>query len=165
MANQEYPSLNDTAPSWADVAATVSVYKGDILETCDFKGLKWSREVTAGMQKKAGRPKARPTGEPSYSASATLYREGELKLVETLAKIAPRRGNQRRISLVGFDIVIQWTPPIGEARIHVVKIKGCRYMKDDNESGEGGDPDEVEVDLAPMEIVNVLPGGVEVLLV
>lgn len=78
-------------------------------------------------------------------------------------KKAPTRGNQKRIGLVAFDIMIQHTPP-GEVEIYTTKIKGCRYLGDADDMAEGSDADQIEVTLNPIEIVNIIDGE-EVVLV
>ncbi len=164
MINQALPSLNDIEPSWADIATTFTVYGGDILEMIDIAGLKWSRKVEVGERRGAsgGRVMARTTGSGSQEASATLYRSGLRRLIKALMSKAPTRGNQRLISLVGFDILVQHTPP-GETEIYVSKLKGCRYLSDADDMKEGNEPDKVELTLNPIEIVNII-GGEEVAL-
>lgn len=165
MANQAYPSLNDIAPSWADIAATFTVYEGSVLEMIDFAGIKWARKLEPGEQKGAsgGRVMARTSGDVSFEASATLYRSGYRKLLKALIEKAPLRGNQRKIGVVGFDILIQHTPP-GESEIYQVKIKGCRFLGDSDDMKEGNEADKIEITLNPIEIVNIVDGE-EVVLV
>ncbi len=164
MTNQAYPSLNDIEPSWADIATTFTIFGGEIIEMADIAGVKWSRKVEVGMRKGAsgGRVMARTTGEASQEASATLYRSGLRRLIKGLMSKAPTRGNQKLISLVAFDIMIQHTP-VGEAEIYVTKIKGCRYLGDSDDMKEGNEADKVEVTLNPIEIVQII-GGEEVAL-
>ncbi len=165
MANQAYPSLNDIEPSWADIAVTFAVFEGALLETADIAGLKWSRKVEVGERRGAsgGRVMARTTGQGSQEASVTLYRSGLRRLIKGLMEKAPTRGNQVRIGLVAFDIMIQHTPP-GETEIYQVKIKGCRYLGDADDMKEGTDADKVEVTLNPIEIVNIIDGKEVVLI-
>lgn len=165
MTNQAYPSLNDIEPSWADIAATFTVYGGDILDMADFAGVKWSRKVEVGERRGAsgGRVMARTTGSVTYEASATMYRSGNRRLVKALMSKAPTRGNQRLISLVGFDILIQHTPP-GETEIYVTKIKGCRFLGDSDDMKEGNDADKIELTLNPIEIVQIINGQEVVML-
>lgn len=92
-----------------------------------------------------------------------LYRSGHRRLVKGLKAKAPVRGNQKRISLVFFDITINHTPP-GEVEIFTVKIKGCRLTGRDFDLKEGNDADKVAIALNPMEIVEVIDGEEIVLL-
>jgi hypothetical protein len=163
--NQAYPSLNDFDPSYADIAVTFTVFGGDLIDMADISGIKWSRKVEVGERRGAsgGRVMARTTGSGSQEASATLYRSGLRKLIKGLVSKAPSRGNQKLISLVAFDIMIQHTPP-GEVEIYQTKIKGCRYLGDADDMKEGPDADQVEVTLNPIEIVNIINGEEVVLL-
>ena len=163
--NQAYPSLNDIEPSWADIGVTFTVFEGDLLEMADIAGLKWARKVEVGERRGAsgGRVMARTTGSGSQEASATLYRSGLRRLIKSLMSKAPSRGNQKIISLVAFDIMIQHTPP-GEVEIYQTKIKGCRYLGDADDMKEGNEADKVEITLNPIEIVNIINGEEVVLL-
>ena len=163
--NQLFPSLNDIEPSWADIHATFTVFGGVALSMVDFAAIKWSRKVEVGVRRGAsgGRVMARTTGEGSQDASATLYRSGLRRLIKGLMALAPTRGRQVIISNVGFDILIQHTPP-GEIEIYQTKIKGCRYLGDADDMKEGTDADKVEVTLNPIEIVQIINGREVVLL-
>jgi hypothetical protein len=162
--NQAYPSINDIAPSWADVAITFTVGGGDALDMLDIAALKWSRKVEVGEQRgtSGGRVMARTTGQGSQEASATLYRSGLRRLLKSLAAKAPSRGNQKVIGVVSFDILVQHSPP-GETEIYTTKIKGCRYLGDSDDMKEGNEADKLEVTLNPIEIVQIID-GVEVVL-
>lgn len=164
MVNQLYPSVNDIAPSWADIETTFTVGGGDALGMVDIAGIKWSRKVEVGVQKGAsgGRVMARTTGEGSQEASVTLYRSGLRRLIKSLMSVAPTRGNQKIISGIAFDILVQHTPP-GETEIYTTKIKGCRYLGDSDDMKEGNEADKVEVTLNPIEIAQIID-GVEVVL-
>ncbi len=165
MVQQSYPSVNDIAPSWADIGVTFTVGGGDALDMMDIAGIKWSRKVETGDQRGAsgGRVMARTTGQGSQEASATLYRSGLRKLLKSIVAKAPTRGNQKVISGVAFDILIQHTPP-GETEIYTTKIKGCRYLGDSDDMKEGNEADKLEVTLNPIEIVQIIDGQEVVLL-
>jgi hypothetical protein len=165
MPNQAFPSLNDIEPSWADIATTFTVYGGDALDMADIASLKWDDKVTVGERRGAsgGRVMARTTGALDSAASAELYRSGHRRLIKSLMAKAPQRGNQRLISLVGFDILIQHTPP-GEVEIYTVKLKGCRLLGRALDMKEGTDADKVAVELNPMSIVEII-NGLEVVLI
>lgn len=160
-----YPLLNGIAPSWADVGVTIPIYEGETVEMVDFAALDWEDTVEIGEQKGAsgGRILRRTTGDLKLDAKATFYRSGLRQLCRSLAKKAPVRGNQKRISLVGFDILIQHTPP-GETDIYQVKIKGCRLLGRAWKLAEGPDAEKVDVKLHPIEIVDIIDGEEIVLL-
>ena len=164
MPTQAYPSLNDFEPSWADIATTFSVYDGSLIDMADYAAIKVSDKVEVGERRGAGPLiTARTTGQGSQEASATFYRGGLRKLVRGLMAKAPLRGNQRRISLVGFDILVQHTPP-GESDIYVIKIKGCRLLGRSFDFKEGNEADKVEVALNPLQIVEIIDGQEVVLI-
>ncbi len=157
--NQLYPALNDIEPSWADIVVTTTVYDGALLENIDIAGITWGRTVEVGERRggSGGRVMARTTGSVSYEASMTLYRSGYRRMLKALAAVAPTRGNQKLISLVGFDVMIQHSPP-GEVEIYQTKIKGCRFLGDSNDNAEGTDADKIELTLSPLEIVQIING-------
>jgi hypothetical protein len=159
MANQLYPALNDIAPSWADIAVTTTVYDGALLDMQDIAGINWSRTVEVGELRGAsgGRVMARTSGSMSCEATITLYRSGYRRLLKALKEVAPERGNQKLVSLVGFDIMIQHSPQ-GEVEIYQTKIKGCRLLGNSSDNAEGTDADKVEVTLNPLEIVEIIDG-------
>ena len=161
---QSFPSINDIACSWADIAITFTVGGGLTLAIEDVAAIKWSRKVEVGKQMgtSGGRIMARTAGQISYDASATFYRSGLSKLEDALAAVAPQRGNQRIISAVAFDIMIQHTP-LGSAAIFTSKIKGCRYLGDSDDNKEGTDADQIDVTLDPIEVVRI-KNGVEIVL-
>jgi hypothetical protein len=169
MPNLAFPSLGSIEPSWADIAVTATVIGGDLLTMADIKAIKWSRKVEVGLKRGAsgGRVMARTMGEGSQEASMELYRGGLRTLIKSLMKGAQAanlvRGNQLIIGAVAFDIMIQFTP-VGETEIYQVKIKGCRYLGDSDDSKEGADPSTIEVTLNPIEIVQII-NGQEVVLV
>lgn len=162
---QEYPSFNDVEPSWADVNVTATVSGGSLVQTSDIAAVKWSRKVEVGLKKgtSGGRVMSRTQGDITYDASLTFYRGGLRRLVRALVEKAPSRGNQKRISLVGFDVMLQHTP-FGETDIYQTKWKGCRYLGDSEDMSEGNDADQIEVPISTLEIVNIID-GVEILLI
>lgn len=165
MPQQEYPSLNDMAPSWADLTTRFSVYEGAVLDMADIAALKWGRKVDVAAQRGTGGIKRkRTTGQGDYEASLTLYRDAHEKLCEVLAEKAPQRGNRYRISLVPFDIFVNYSLPVGD-RIYRVKILGARIVGDSDDAKEGPEAGQLEIPLDVMEIVNTLPNGKEIVLV
>lgn len=164
MAQQAYPNVNGFACSWADISVTANVDGGALLDMADLAAIKWSRKLEIGEQKgtSGGRAMARTAGEASQEASCTLYRSGLRNLVKALMAKAPSRGNQKRIGVVSFDVVIHHTP-IVESEIYTTKLKGCRYLGDSDDMKEGNEADKIEVTLNPIEIVQIID-GVEVVL-
>lgn len=144
---QEYPTLNDVAPSWADVKIDIPVYGGATVQTSDIAAVKWSDKVEVGTVRgtSGGRKKARTTGQYDAEATITFYKAGWATMRAALASKNPK------ISLVGFDILIQHTPP-GESGIHKVKVVGCRVLGRSGESTEGTDPEKIEIPLSVMLI-------------
>lgn len=171
--NQAYPSLNDITPSWADIGVTLQLSigpaPGPVLPMASIKGIKWSRKVDVGEQRGAsgGRVIAQTTGQLTNEASMELYKDGKQVFVTALAAAALAqgfvRGTQAIISLVHFDITIQYTPP-GSLFLYESTIKGCRYLGDDDDAKEGTDPSTVTISMKPIEIVDLVNGIEAVLL-
>lgn len=165
MSNQSYPSVNGIAPSWSDVEISFTPDGAAILESEDIAGIKSAPKLDIGTQKgtSGGRPKKRTTGAVEYEASITLYREGYQKLLRALMAKAPTRGNQVRISLVPFEILVQFTP-FGSDEIFTRRIKGCRIAGGSMDHKEGSDADQVEVPLSTIEVADVIDGKEVVLI-
>jgi hypothetical protein len=163
--NQAYPSLDDVEPSWADISVNASVTGGALLGMEAIKSIKTGVKVELGERRGAsgGRVMARTTGQGSQEASWVLYRSGHRQLIKALASVAPKRGSQAVISLVSFDIMVMHSVP-GDPEIYKKKIKGCRYTGNSDDMKEGTDPDTLEITLNPIEIVEILPDGTEIVL-
>jgi hypothetical protein len=67
------------------------------------------------------------------------------------------------ISLVHFNLIWQYSV-LGDVEIYERRMKGCRWMGDTMNDTEGSDPQEVEVPLSVMQVVDVID-GLEVVLV
>lgn len=165
MTVAAYPTLNGYAPSWADISTSATVYGGPLIEMTAYKSIDWSSIVEEGRQKGAsgGRDMLRTVGQVSHTAKATFYRSGLRALDRALMAVAPVRGNQRLISLVGFDVLIQHTPP-GESDIYVVKLVSCRKLSDSETYTEGTEAETADVDLNPIYIAKIIDGEEVVLL-
>lgn len=145
--SQEYPTLNDVEPSWADVTFSMPIYGGETVTTNDIAAVKWSDKVDVGLVRgtNGGRKSKRTTGQYDCDASITFYRSGWDKFRLALAAI------NSKIALVGFDVLVQHTPP-GSNKVFNVKITGCRVTGRSNDMSESADADKVEVPLNPMLI-------------
>jgi len=164
MTVAAYPTLNGYAPSWADISTSATVYGGALIEMSAYKSLDWSGTVEEGRQQgpSGGRDMLRTTGRVAYAAKSTFYRSGLRALERALMAVAPTRGNQRLISLVGFDVLVQHTPP-GESDIYVVKLVACRLLSEAETYTEGVEAETSDVDLNPMYVAKIID-GVEVVL-
>ena len=79
-------------------------------------------------------------------------------------EVAPALFGNVQLSRVRFDIVIvhDWAdiPEVLYAR----EYNGCQLFKDANKQEEGTDPETVEVDINPLEIIEIINGVRTVLL-
>lgn len=167
MSNQQtYAGVNDYEVSWSDIATTLRIPNAQPLPDLDWAGVKFSRKVELGERKgpSGGRTTARTTGTGSCEASGSIYRSSNRVLYTALAAVAPKRGNQARISLVSFDLVVQHTL-VGSDLVFTTNIKGCRITGDSDDMKEGNDADKIELTLNPIEVVTILPDGTEVVLI
>lgn len=163
---ESYASLIDFASSWASAKVAITPYSGTVLDDADVVSFSHSGTVEVGVQKSGGKVKARTEGEVSYESSIVVYRSGLKKLIAALVEAAPeyaKRGNQVKISLIGFDVDVHHSPPGNPAMSHV-RSKGCRLLGYSDDMAEGPDADQIELTLNPIENVNVLEDGTEVLL-
>lgn len=165
MASQSYPTVNGDACSWADISVDATLNGSQNLNLVDVQSVKWKRDVEVGEKRgtSGGRVTATTAGSLKQEASFVLYRAGLIDLITALAAVAPRRANQAIVSAVRFTVVVQHTP-IGDTRVYTTRLKGCRYLGDSDDMKESSDADVLEVTLNPIEIVNVLADGTEVVL-
>jgi len=147
MAISEYPTLNEVAPSWADIRITLPIYGGQSIDTTDIASLKWSDKVSPGLVRgtSGGKKKARTVGDYECEATVTFYRAGWILFRDGLIAIS------KQLTLVGFDIIVQHTPP-ASTQIFKVKIAGCRVVGRTADMAEGSDADKIEIPLDVMRI-------------
>lgn len=165
--NQQMPVLDGISPSWADVSCKISITGAPLIEMFDFKSISSGRSVDVGEQRGAsgGRVMKTTTGAGKNEASATLYYDGYLQLIEGLSLVAPTRagGDEVAVSLVHFQIQYQFTP-FGSTRIYNRLIQGCRLVGDTSAPAEGTDAHTIDVALNPKKIIDILPNGKRVVL-
>lgn len=152
----EFPTINEIEPSWADVSIALPLYGGPTVTTKDIAALKFSDKVDVGVKRgtNGGRKTGRTQGMLDNDASITFYLHGWKLHRNSLAMI------DRKISLVGFDIICQWTPP-RSIDIISVKILGCRVVGRTWDLAEGPDAQKIEI---PLNIMNIEEeGGVTLL--
>lgn len=156
-ANDDFPVLDGIAPSWADLILKISPTGAAVLKTSDVKSINTGVKVEIGEQRAGGRLMKRTTGDEKSEASITFYQEGWQKLLRALKDIAPKRGNQRLIGLVPFDVQMQFTPP-GSAEIFECRLKGCRTAGRTLNPAEGTEANTVEVPVSVTQIADVVDG-------
>ena len=118
----------------------------------------------SGLAVLVGRPKAKTTGQPTSSASGSLYRPGYDSLATALVAVAPQDAAGRyQLSKVRFDLVVNHSYP-ENSKIYTIKLLGCSLDKRGAKHGEGVEADVVDVDLNPMKIVEIIDGKEVVLL-
>jgi hypothetical protein len=164
-ANNDYPVLDGIAPSWADIIVKATPNGAALIEMKDISAINSGVTVEVGEQKAGGRVMKTTTGEVSYEASITFYREGYQKFLRGLAAAsdAGSRGDQSLYSLAHFNVQVQHTPP-GSTEIYEYRLKGCRALGRSLNGAEGTDADTVEVTLHVKEIVDVIDGKEQVAL-
>lgn len=163
--NNEYPVLDGIAPSWADITVKITPKGAPLIEMKDIAAIKAGVTVEVGEQRGAsgGRVLKRTTGQSKHEASMTLYRSGYQKMLRGLKAVAPKRGNQRVLTLVHFGLQVQHTPP-GDVEIYEYRVKGARVVGRQLDGAEGVDADQVEVPLSVAEVVDMIDGEEVVML-
>jgi hypothetical protein len=164
MAN-EFPVLDGIAPSWADISVKASPYGGALIETPDLAAINTGRSIEVGVQRGAsgGRVMQTTTGQGDQECSLTLYQNGFQKFLRALMALAPSRNGQVVLSIVHFDIQIQFQPP-GSVEIYERHVRGCRVISDALNPAEGSEANKVEVGLHCKQIVDIIDGREVVLL-
>ncbi len=163
--NNAFPVYDGIAPSWADISVLAEVGGGPLLDMKDIQAINTGTTLELGEKRGAsgGRVIQRTTGAVSQEASMTLYLSGYQKMQRALKAKAPKRGKQRAVSLVHFNIQIKFTPP-GDVEIYQTIIKGCRVAGRTLNATEGTDAQLIEVPLNPIEIADIIDGEEVVLL-
>lgn len=164
----QYPILKGVAPSWAEVKATANIDGGQSLPNIDWKALNWESKVDRGDGQRGptGRKRKRVTGKKTDTGSATLYQSGLKDLKRALMAVAPKDDAGRaQLSKVPFDLVIKYSMDEAPEEITVIKLMGCTLDKDAGKTDDGSvDPITVDIDLNPMEIIEVIDDQETVLL-
>lgn len=158
MAQEEYPTLQGDAPSWADIETDHIIYDGEIVSTKDYQAINWERTVEVGELRGAsgGRVRRRTRGQVSYTLSVTYYKDGARRMRDALAATALAKGyvdaqGRPQISRVPFSLLSKHSVD-GDARIHTMLAQGLRWLGESGTSTEGVDAETVEVTFSPMEI-------------
>lgn len=164
-----YPTLDGFAPSWADISVTLVPFAGPLqgvadaasaalFEMSEIAAVNSGATVEVGSQRgPGGRVRKRTTGSVDYESSVTFYRSGFQGFLRRIKDVAPLEGNQRRVSLVTFNLNFVHSAP-GDPNLYEVRLKGCRYLGRTLNTAEGTDPDQVEVPLSVLQVVDVIDG-------
>lgn len=156
MVQQAYPTLNEFEPAWCDVRIPIALYDGPVVETEDIAAIKWSDKVIVGAVKgTSGRKRKRTRGDLEGEASITFYLSGWKKMKAAFRVVAPKRDGKSQISLVAFDIPIQFTPP-GSTDIFEILVRGGRVIGRSFDGKEGPEAQQIEI---PLDIVEVEEDG------
>lgn len=158
-------TLNGTAPSWAEVEITADVSGGGSFPDIDWKSVDVESKVDRGFQRgPGGQVKQKTTGQPTDSASGSLYRSGLRQLKIALAAAAPQDAAGRyQLSKVRFNIIIKHAYE-DDAQIYCLKLLGCTLDKNAFKMAEGAEADTVDIDLNPMKVIEIIDGKETVLL-
>ncbi len=163
MPQSAQADVNAFECSWLDGSCTFAVPGGDTIDDFDWTAFKCERTVSRGERKRLGLTVKTTVGSLAQSASITISRTSHRKLMEALAKHAREIGGVKRLSTVLFTILVQWTP-IGDTQIYQRKFYACSMGKDSDDASDGDDPHNIEIDLQPRRIVDILDDGSEVTL-
>lgn len=154
-ANNNYPSYNDIAPSWADAVVRISPDGLPVITVEDIKGVNSNVSLEAGRQMAGGRTMKFTAGTVNNEASLILYLSGWRTLVKGLVDAAPQRGTRYLLRYVRFGVNYIYTP-VGETEIYERRLLGCCISGMPRNGAEGSDAAETEVPLLVTEIVDVV---------
>ncbi len=163
---QEFPSLNQIESSWAEVSCGFDIDGGELIDETDIAAIKFDDKVSVGTRVglSGGLITGSTAGSVESNLSITFYRAGLRKLKKGLIKKAPlRRGNQRAISLVFWNLILQSTP-VGDEDIYEHRFKSCRLLGNSYDLKEGSDADKIEVPCFVTQIAELIDGEEIVLL-
>lgn len=165
------PTVNGMAMSWADIDVECLVVDGPSLTLDGFSDISWKATLETGDQRPPGSQVSKlTTGNVSYEASITFYKDGYRALVASLVEKATAAGGRfmrngmARIGMVHFDLLPQFTPLDDEA-IYKTKIVGVRFLGTEESLSNNTDPAKVVCLLKPRQIIGYTAAGAPFVLV
>lgn len=155
----EYPAINGTYHSWADIRISLEVYGGPSFGGGDITAIDFDDSLDPTKVFGTGPfHRGMTVGQYDANASMTMLLTKGTEFQSAL-KAA---GNGRGVFLVPFDITVQWSPPDEDAAlIQTVKVLGCRLKGRGYKNAPGGDGTVIEMPLAINMIVPVDAQGNE----
>ena len=163
-------TFDGNAVSWNELSLLCAIDGGSILPIIDIKSIDTESSVDRGDQRglSGGRIRKRTTGQLSNSASMSLYTEGLDALERSLVTAALASGfvnadGNVQLSRVLFNIISIYSFA-GSPTIYHKELLGCHLNKDSAKAAEGPDPNLIDIELAPLQIVKVINGVRTVLL-
>jgi hypothetical protein len=156
-ANNDYPTYNKIAPSWADVVIRITPTGLAAVTAAGVKGINTNVSLEVGEQRAGGRVMQYTAGSVTNEGSLVLYVQGWRDLVKALKDAAPVRGDARLLRYVTFDVNYVFTP-VGETEIYERRLRDCFLAGMPMNSAEGTDAVEVEVPLKIKEIIDIVGG-------
>ena len=165
-----FESINGRAVSWSELLATANIRGGIPLLQPDLKSCDHASKVERGEKRgtSGGRVVARTSGSLTNTASGTWYKAGLRDFKKSLASAAISGGfvnsdGHAQLSKVAFDIVITHSYD-DDPEIYCTKLLGCHLDGDSGKHAEGNEAETVDVELNPLQIVEVVNGIETVLL-
>lgn len=156
-ANNNYPTYNGIAPSWADAVVRITPTDLAAVTVEDIKGINSNVSLETGQQRAGGRVMKFTAGSSNNEASLILYLSGWRALVMALKDAAPLRGDARILRYVHFDVNYVFTP-VGETEIYERRLRDCFLAGMPMNGAEGTDAIEVEAPIMVKEIIDVVGG-------
>jgi hypothetical protein len=159
MSNAILPTLNGDAPSFAEVTTTIDVLGGQSVDI-SFKALSWESKIDRGEKRgPGGGLDSYTTGKKSDTASGSMYRSEFTRLKRALIAVAKKdRAGRPKVSTVRFTVTVIYSFE-DDTDIHTIILRGCRLDKNAGKFDDGStDPDSVDIDLKPLEVVEVIDG-------
>lgn len=157
MAANATHAVNDFECSWADLGATIDIADGESVEDLDFSAIKFDDSVNVGVRRRRGKKVKSTVGEEDANGSVTLSLASKTAFFRKLMAVAPVRDGQKKISLVTFSLLVQYTP-LGSEEIFTTRLDGCRVIGRTSDNAEGPDPTNVELPLYVGQVVDIIDG-------
>lgn len=164
MGQQEFPTLNGEAQSWANMLCKASVYNGPAIDLKDIKSFDWDVALERGVQRtRDGAIKSFTRGQATPSCKVGFYADGLLKFweacIDTCLALggAYVDGDTALVGLVKFDIFVQHTP-LGASDIRQVDLLGLAWKKDAGSYAEGVEADATEAEFDIVRVVRTVNG-------
>lgn len=156
-ANNNYPTYNGIAPSWADAIIRITPTGLATVTVEDIKGINTNVSLETGETRAGGRVMKFTTGSVTSEGSLILYLSGWRALIKAIKDAAPLRGDTRLLRFVTFDVNYIFSP-YGEDEIYERRLRDCFLAGMPLNGAEGTDAVEVEVPLKVKEIIDVVGG-------
>lgn len=152
----EYPEIQGSMTSWANIKVASEIHDGETFITRDYSAIDWDHALEVAAVPGTG-PMPVGVADGAYTAngSMTMYARRALDFQKALMASKPGVGFMR----IFFDLQLSWEPLEGDGEIITVKLVGCRIMSEAGKNAPGPDGAALEFPLFVTRVDKFHPDG------